>query len=93
MINNSTAKRDGIATAVRVGVKPEQPGLTQYQAWLEETDADLRDFEREYGMLSAEFYEKFTRGELGDAMDFVEWASIVQMRHHLRQKVESLELA
>jgi hypothetical protein len=93
MINNSTVKRDGIATAVRVGVKPEQPGLTQDQARLRRYKADLSHFEREYGMLSAEFYEKFERGELGDAADFFEWAGLIDIYQHLLQKAESLETA
>jgi len=35
---------------------------------------DLRKFENRYGMSSAEFYEKFSRGEMGDSEDVIEWA-------------------
>lgn len=36
-------------------------------------------FEKRYGMTSAEFWEKWQGGQLDDRMDFIEWASLIQM--------------
>jgi hypothetical protein len=35
---------------------------------------ELRAYEQKYGMTSEEFFGRFQRGELGDAMDFIDWA-------------------
>ncbi len=38
----------------------------------------LHDFETQYGMSSAEFFRKFSKGELGDAGDFIMWAGLYE---------------
>lgn len=53
--------------------------MHEYEKELKELSRDLDEFERKYKMNSNEFYEKFEAGELGDAMDFVEWASLYDM--------------
>lgn len=63
----------------------------QYQSKLDKFDADLQAFESRYGMLSDEFYAKFEAGELGDAMDFFEWAGIIELRRDIQQKIEQLD--
>src|SRR5215475_5456400 len=35
---------------------------------------------------STEFYRQFQAGETGDAMDYVEWASLVQMADNLHKR-------
>lgn len=40
---------------------------------------DLDEYESKYGIPSNTFLEQYDRGEMGDAMDFVEWASLTQM--------------
>ena len=39
---------------------------------------DLKAFEAKYGMPSAEFHEKFERGEVEDSEDMLEWAGIYE---------------
>ncbi|MDO8616481.1 MAG: hypothetical protein Q7T33_12220 [Dehalococcoidia bacterium] len=39
---------------------------------------DLKDFEEKFGMSSKEFYEKFSRGEMGDDQDVIEWAGLYE---------------
>ncbi|MFQ6059119.1 MAG: hypothetical protein ACE5MB_09620 [Anaerolineae bacterium] len=52
----------------------------------------LMHFEQQYNMTSAEFYEKFNRGEMGDSMDFVKWAGRYRLYLDLKKKLElSLE--
>jgi len=48
--------------------------LSQYRLRLERYNEELQKFEARYGMKSDEFYRRFEAGELGDAMDFFEWA-------------------
>lgn len=39
----------------------------------------LAALEAKYGMTSAEFYDKFTRGELGDDRELLLWAGLCDM--------------
>ena len=41
-------------------------------------------------MTSDEFYRRFRAGQTDDRMDFVEWASLVQMAANLRQRLSLL---
>jgi hypothetical protein len=61
--------------------------LTSQKAKLE---GQLVDFERKYSLNSKEFYEKFERGELGDAMDFVEWSATYEMVKNLERQLATL---
>ena len=49
------------------------------------------EFEKRHGMESAAFYERFEAGELGDAMDFFEWAGLYELCQNLREKTQHLE--
>jgi hypothetical protein len=53
--------------------------LSQYWLRLERYEHDLREFEKRYGMEPATFYRRFEAGELGDAMDFFEWAGLYEL--------------
>ena len=65
----------------------ETSRLISQKARLEQ---QLADFERRYSLSSEEFYEKFERGELGDAMDFVEWSATYEMAANLRHRLSIL---
>ena len=52
--------------------------------------SDLDDLEVRYGMESSEFFARFDAGELGDDMDFIEWASLYQMYMHSMKRFEIL---
>lgn len=60
---------------------------------LEEIQQDLLAFEREHGMSSEAFYERYQEGKTDDRMDFVEWASLVQMKNRLEKHLSILEPA
>jgi hypothetical protein len=51
---------------------------------------DLAEFEQQYSLSSAEFYRRFQAGQTDDRMDYVEWASLVQMRDNLRKRLSLL---
>jgi hypothetical protein len=57
---------------------------------LEQLRVDLVEFEERYGMTSAEFYRQYQAGEIDDRMDYVEWASLVQMADNLQQRLDVL---
>lgn len=65
----------------------------QHRFLLKRYQADLQNFEVRYGMPSAEFYRKFELGELGDAMDFFEWAGLFELQQDLLEKIRRLETA
>ncbi|HBY98357.1 MAG TPA: hypothetical protein DEP84_31180 [Chloroflexi bacterium] len=67
--------------------------LSRYRLRLERYERDLRDFEQRYGMESSSFYQRFETGELGDAMDFFEWAGLYELRQDILEKIRRLELA
>jgi len=42
-------------------------------AFTDQLHMDLDEFEARYAMYSKAFYGRFRIGEMGDAMDFMEW--------------------
>ena len=57
---------------------------------LEQLRADLAEFEAQYAMPSAAFYERYQNGQTDDRMDFIEWASLVQMANNLEKRLQLL---
>ena len=43
-------------------------------------------FQRRYGIKTEEFYERFSKGELGDDMDFLEWKACKEIYDELRKE-------
>ena len=62
----------------------------QSRAQLDVLQADLAEFEERYGMTSDKFYRRYQDGQIDDRMDFVEWASLVQMVDNLQQRLHML---
>jgi hypothetical protein len=63
----------------------------QSQAQLRELRDDLAEFEGRYHLASDEFYQRYQAGEIGDDMDYVEWASLVQMVRNLEKRLALLQ--
>ncbi len=62
-------------------------------------EKQLNRFESKYGVLSNEFYQAFTSGELSEfdacdeyRMEFIEWAALCKTRHKLRQSYRQLSV-
>lgn len=53
--------------------------------------AECKAFENHYSMPSNEFLPQFEGGKLGDAMDFIEWASTIDMLKRTEQRIKILE--
>ncbi|MBN1248768.1 MAG: hypothetical protein JXC32_14000 [Anaerolineae bacterium] len=60
------------------------------QSQLAQLQTDLHAFEAQYALASDEFYHRFQTGQTDDRMDFVEWASLVQMRDNLQARLKVL---
>jgi hypothetical protein len=57
---------------------------------LGELQQDLAELETRYGLSSNEFYRRYQAGQTDDRMDYVEWASLVQMRDNLHERLRIL---
>jgi hypothetical protein len=62
----------------------------QCQAQLSQLQADMAEFEKKYHLSSTTFYQQFQAGQTGDDMDYVEWASLVQMADNLKKRLRLL---
>ena len=62
----------------------------QYAEWLAYLESQFAAFEAEYGLDSAVFYERYERGEMGDEMDFVEWAGLYDIYLRSQTKLGAL---
>ena len=51
----------------------------------------LQAFETRYQMTSEDFYQRFRAGEMGDAMDVVEWSVFYEMWEAVRARLALLE--
>lgn len=65
--------------------------VRQYEKEIKKLDGELKRFEQSHLKKSSDFFKEFSEGLLGDEMDFVEWASLYQMRQHLLEKKAELE--
>lgn len=59
----------------------------QYVERVQRYRNDLQQFEQRFGMTSAGFYQQFQQGQLGDAMDFFEWAGLYELWQISNQKM------
>ena len=76
---------------VRAPEEPFDDELDTCKRQLGQLQQDLAEFEQRYAVPSAQFYSEYQAGNRGDAMDYVEWASLVQMSDQLRERMASLE--
>ena len=48
---------------------------------------DLLEFEERYALRSDDFYRRYEAGELGDAIDYVEWAATLEMLANVERQL------
>ncbi|MCA9964526.1 MAG: hypothetical protein KC423_09790 [Anaerolineales bacterium] len=51
----------------------------------------LREFEQQYHLSSQSFYPMYERGEMGDDLDYIEWASTMEMITNIEKRLALLE--
>jgi len=86
--------KDACADEVELGQvvgKLLELSLGRQRQRLERYERDLREFEKRYAMDSETFYRRFEAGELGDGMDFFEWAGLYELHQDLLQKIHRIE--
>lgn len=52
---------------------------------------DLKTFEEKYEMYSADFYEKYSGGQMDDSEDFILWAGMCEMLGKNETRLQGLE--
>ncbi len=52
---------------------------------------DLLLFEKNYAISSEAFFQRYEKGEMGDAMDFVEWSATWEMLRNTEKRLTLLE--
>jgi len=57
---------------------------------ISKTERKLKDFEREFGMTSRKFYEKFSQGKLGDDFEYMRWAGENETLQRLKKDHDAL---
>jgi len=65
--------------------------LSQHRLRAKQYESDLREFENRYSLESATFYKRFEAGEMGDAMDYFEWAGLYELYQKAQDKIRRLE--
>jgi hypothetical protein len=65
--------------------------LSRHRRRFERYGRELYEFEQRYSMESTTLYRRFAAGELGDAIDFFEWAGLYELRRDLLEKIRRLE--
>ncbi len=50
---------------------------------------ELQGYERRHGMSSEEFFRRFQQGELGDALDYIDWAGAYHLFLDRKARVEA----
>jgi hypothetical protein len=61
------------------------------QQKLTELEQRLQAYEIQYHLSSAEFYQRFQAGEMGDEVDFVEWSIFYEMYASAQKCLETLQ--
>jgi hypothetical protein len=63
--------------------------IEEHEMTLEEIKAVLEEYERQYGMSSQEFYEKWKRGEAYWVSDSVDWSGLFRAYIYLNGRDSS----
>lgn len=58
---------------------------TSFNNGIEKLINEMNCLEQEYGMSTIEFYAGFVEGKMGDSSDFIKWAGLFRLYHHLLQ--------
>ena len=64
--------------------------IAEARVQLAQLQSELAELEAHYAMSSVDFYQRYQAGQTGDNLDFVEWASLVQMIENLQKRLALL---
>jgi len=61
------------------------------QHLIDRLQQDIHQFEQAYQLTSPEFYRRYNRGEMGDEVDFIDWAATLEMLENAQKRVNLLD--
>ena len=64
--------------------------IARYQQAIQQITPDILAFEQRFQMSSAESYQRFNAGELGDSADVFEWVSLYENVALYQQRIHML---
>jgi hypothetical protein len=64
--------------------------ITRDEADLKRVNEALEEFERQYGLTSDEFWQRFQAGQIADTADFMEWNVLCKMRERITSRLRIL---
>ena len=67
--------------------------LQKYEKEIEVVRRELEPFEKQYGMSSEECHRQFTKGELGDTPEIMEWIGLYDNALLYQERIETLRAA
>jgi len=65
--------------------------IHKIQAQIEGFKHELNIFEKKHSLNSIEFLKQFENGSLGDDVDFIEWASTIEMKRKAEEYILNLQ--
>jgi hypothetical protein len=65
--------------------------LSMLELGLARTAQRLHVFEDQYGLTSEAFERRFATGDLGESLDYIEWAGEIKTYHLLKAQQEALQ--
>ncbi len=68
-----------------------QRELRLLQQGIRRTDLRLAAFEKQYGMNTDEFLRRFTKDDLGETLDFIDWYGETKMLASLEEQKKAIE--
>ena len=70
-----------------------QMHLQKYEQHLHAVRRELEPFEKKFGMLSEEGYQRFNAGELGDDAEIMEWMGLCEDAQLYQERIDTLKAA
>ncbi len=65
--------------------------VSRLRMQLEDMERVTANYEKQYGMSSAEFLKKYEAGKTDDHMDFVEWSGLTKMSKSFRKTLAAID--
>ena len=79
---------DSIAPLIKGAIKEQ---ISVLEDGIDRTKVVIEEFEKKHGVKTEEFYEKFKNGDLGDSVDYIEWAGEYELLSKLIRDYEKLK--
>jgi hypothetical protein len=61
------------------------------QAGIRRTEQRLRDFEKQYGLSSEQFFRRYENDEFDETLDFIEWVGEYRLLESMRAELDILQ--